>query len=271
MAIDAGIEYEKQVGKWLKSQGVSNGVTAQSTSDNPDIIIQASRLYAGVELKNQITAAGSLVMKFNHKKQLWEYGDHDKPEKKIMVALGKKHNLLDEMNLKGTKGTAWRQNKPRMQILENGKKIFLDSLTEKSAYDIDLKNFAYKNEIRFEVPADEISNYYVAKGCSYINVGGYGFYTLGNHDPLRINDRLSMLDLPGIQKFELQATSCQYRVRCQLKEGTRYQFVATLEINKLTRDPNGYDIAPIQKGSKFLVDTSKQPTRDLIRALKLNK
>jgi hypothetical protein len=266
---DYGILYEQEVGKWLKTSGISNGVTAQSTSDNPDIIIRSSGIDAGVELKNQITAAGSLVMKFDHTKQLWDFGDADKPEKRLIVALGKRHNLLEEMNVRGNYGINWRKNKPMMQIKPNGSKLFLNNLTERAAYEIDIANFPYKKEIRFEIQAEEISNYYVAKGCSYINVGSYGFYTLGKRDDLRINDRLTMLGLPPVEDFNSMATSCQYRVRCQLKENPRYQFAATLEINILKKGT--YDLAPIRKGTKYLVDRTQQSSHDLIRAFKINK
>ena len=102
-----GFLYEENAYKALKKFNISTGVVAGASHTLPDLTIHkpskivAKKLSgyqtAGVELKNQPTAAGSLVMKYY--KGAWDYGKYNDAEEKIFIHdLAESQALLKNMN-----------------------------------------------------------------------------------------------------------------------------------------------------------------------------
>jgi len=245
-----GFLYEANAYNALKQFSISTGEIAGASSDKPDLTIQSTSLKrtSGCELKIAPTAAGSLVLKYYQGK--WAYGEYKgDPEKELLVALGEKYKLLNEMNTSGVHGKNWRGKTPFLQNDANGKKIIPSKLAKVDAYKKDIEQFSGPNEVHIEVPAKAICDYYNSKKCGYINVGTHGFYLLNKSDPLNLNVKLR----PTIPDFA-DIASARIRVRCQNKGGGDYQFVMTLEFSKMTKSL--YNLAPVMAASNVTINQS---------------
>jgi len=235
-----GFVYESNAYKALQDYEISTGGVAGASHDKPDlsIITKSSKTSAGCELKISPTAAGSLVMKYY--KDTWDYGEtNGDPEKELMKSIGEKNNLLKNMNASGAPGRNWRSKVPVLQNDASGKKILTGDIKDKrTAYAMDIKSFGGINEVHINVSAKDICNYYNKKKTQYINVGTHGFYLMNSSDPLGLNEKLTT----KIPDFANSA-SAKIRVRCQYKGSGDYQFVMTLEFNKMTKSP--YNLCPI--------------------------
>jgi len=258
-----GFLYEENAYKALQKYKISTGGVAGASHDKPDLTIQnKSKKTTGCELKNSPTAAGSLVMKYYDGK--WQFGDIGKdPEKEFLVELAKKFNLLREMNTSGTHGKDWRGKVPCLQNDERGKKIIVGAKDKTAAYKADLEKFGAQNEVHVPIPAKAICDYYIAKKCSYINVGTHGFFTLAGKDLLGLQPKLKANKNSPIPDFATNA-SAVIRVRCQYKGGGDYQFVMTLQFGKVSKSP--YNIAPIKKGSGATIDEAALKADPLLLA-----
>jgi hypothetical protein len=257
-----GFVYESNAYAALQKYNISTGGTAGASHDKPDLTIQKGKKKSGVELKLSPTAAGSLVMKYTNGK--WDFGDiGDDPEKKFLVALAKKANLLKEMNDSGQYGAKWRKaGAPCLQNDAQGKKIIVPAkLTKAQAYAKDIARFGASNEVHIPVTAKAICDYYIAKKCSYINVGTTGFYTLNGVDELGLNAALAKNKHPAIPNFA-SATTAKIRIRCQNKGGGDYQFVMTLQFGSVKKSP--YNIAPMQ--GTGIIDKTKLDKDPIITA-----
>lgn len=255
-----GFVYETNAYNALQKYSISTGGTAGASHDKPDLTIQKGKKETGVELKLSPTAAGSLVMKYTNGQ--WGFGDiGTDPEKKFLVALAKKFNLLKEMNTSGQYGANWRKSKPAQQNDAQGKKILVGAKTKEEAYRKDIKAFGAGNEVHIPVPAKAICDYYIAKKCSYINVGTTGFYTLNGVDELKLNAALAKNKQPPIPNFAT-AAQAKIRIRCQQKGGGDYQFVMTLQFGTVKKSP--YNIAPMS--STGIIDKTKLAKDPLIKA-----
>jgi hypothetical protein len=255
MMAQEGFIYESKAYAALEAYGISTGGTAGASHDRPDLTIKnAAGKSTGCELKNQPTAAGSLVMKYYAGS--WGFGDFgDDPEKAFMYGLATKAKLLTEMNKSGNAGRNWRGKVPALQNDARGKKILAPGFTDKKkAYEYDLKQFGGPNEVHLEVGGKAVSDYYNSKKTYYINVGSHGFYLLNNSDPLGLNAKLRSARLEAIPQFNTSA-KCKIRVRCQYKGGGDYQFVMTLQFYGVKASP--YNIAPLRPGSNSDIDTAK--------------
>ena len=246
-----GFLYEENAYKALNKYKISTGGTAGASHDKPDLTIQAKgKKPTGCELKNSPTAAGSLVMKYYDGK--WQFGDiGTDPEKEFLVDLATKFNLLKEMNTSGTHGKDWRGKVPCLQNDERGKKVIVGAKDKAAAYKSDLEKFGAQNEVHVPIPAKAICDYYIAKKCSYINVGTHGFFTLSGKDLLGLQPKLKANKEVPIPDFAKNA-SAVIRVRCQYKGGGDYQFVMTLQFGKVSKSP--YNIAPLKKGASAAID-----------------
>lgn len=247
-----GFEYEENAYKALEKYNISTGGTAGASHDKPDLTIQnkKTKKTAGCELKISPTAAGSLVMKYVNGK--WIYGDYKgEEEKEFLHSIGEEFHLLREMNVSGNAGKKWRDKVPSLQNTDKGKKIIIGNIDKREAYKIDISQFGGENEIKIDIPAKEICNYYITKKCSYINVGTHGFYTLNGKDVLDINKKLKELKQKEIPDFAKNAKAT-LRVRCQYKGSGDYQFVMTLEFKNVNKSE--YNIAPLKKGSSSTID-----------------
>jgi hypothetical protein len=246
-----GFEYEENSYAILEKFDIVTGGTAGASHDKPDLMLKNSKnKKIGCELKISPTAAGSLVMKYTDGK--WSYGDFaGEAEKEFLQAIGEEYNLLREMNTTGTNGQNWRGKVPALQNDTRGKKIIIGASNKQEAYKSDIARFGAENEVHIKVPAKAISDYYITKKCSYINVGTHGFFTLSNKDILGLNGKLAIMGHSGIPDFNRSA-DCMIRVRCQYKGGGDYQFVMTLQFSKVAKSP--YNIAPLKKGSSSTID-----------------
>jgi hypothetical protein len=259
-----GFAYERNAYSALKIFKISTGLTAGAAHDVPDLTIQRAGKEAGVELKNSPTAAGSLVMKYHKGK--WSYGDYSiDEEKRFIHDLAESKKLLKEMNTSGVAGKAWRAaGAPHLQNEAAGKKITVPAtLSREEAYKKDIARFGGANEIYLEIPASAICDYYIAKKCSYINVGTHGFYTLNGKDALGLNKILTKNKQPTIPDFASSA-SATIRVRCQYKGKGDYQFVTTMQFSGVKSSP--YNIAPLKRGSKSEIETKILKNSPLVEA-----
>jgi hypothetical protein len=225
-----GFLYEEYASKTLKEYGISTGVTAGASHDKPDLALLYKKKQSGCELKISPTAAGSLVLKYMGGK--WGFGEYkDDPEKYFLFELGKKYKLLAELNKK------WGGKKvPHLQNDNSGKKIIVGAKTKDEAYKKDLAQYGGPNEVRLNIPAKGISDYYNTKQCEYINVGTHGFFLLNQIDPFDLNKKLSSMKAPPIPDFS-NSTAAEIRCRCQYKGSGDYQFVMTLQFKSTKKSP----------------------------------
>jgi hypothetical protein len=258
-----GFLYEELSYKALEKYGISTGGTAGASHDKPDLTIQnKKKIKTGCELKNSVTAAGSLVLKYHKNK--WSFGDYKgDPEKLFMYNLAMKANLLKEMNTSGSRGKNWRGKTPALQNDASGKKIIVGFDDKRKAYQYDLNLFGGTNEVHIDVGGKAVSDYYNTKKTFYINVGTHGFFLLNRTDPLGLNKNLKSAKLPEIPDFSSFA-KCKIRTRCQYKGGGDYQFVMTLQFYGVTKSP--YNLAPLKAGSKSSIDTARLAKDPIILA-----
>jgi hypothetical protein len=243
-----GFLYEEYASKVLKKYGMSTGETAGASHDKPDLALVLKRQTSGCELKISPTAAGSLVLKYNNGK--WGFGDFkDDPEKYFLFELGKKYKLLAELNKK------WSGKKiPHLQNDNTGKKIIVGAKSKEDAYKKDLAQYGGQNEVKLQILAKGISDYYNTKHCEYINVGTHGFFLLNQLDPFDLNKKLSAMNADKIPDFS-NSTAAEIRCRCQYKGAGDYQFVMTLQFKRTKKSP--YNIAPILSQSNVNIDIKK--------------
>lgn len=262
MAAQQGFVYEENATKYLKPFGLSDGITAGASHDRPDLMLTVRGKEAGCELKISPTAGGSLVIKaYANSTPHWRFGDidHDETEKQFLKDLAVSSGCLNKINERWNtpiynvvdRTTAWEREMIKVPL--------------RKRYDQDLKTCP---DIKLELPAKSMSDYYNLKKTYYINVGTHGFYLLGNRDPLGLNDRMRAAGKPLIPKFEDHA-KITARVRCQSKGITKadaqekskgsigaqgYQFTFTIEF-ALPKGTSDYNIAPINGSTVAIIPT----------------
>lgn len=250
MATQEGFLYESNAYKSLRKpiihKDISTGGVAGASHDRPDLTIKVGNNTAGVELKNQPTAAGSLVLQFQN--GTWQFGPtDDNPEKEFLKALGKKTNVLEILNKN------WKT--PVLQYDARGNKIYIGA-TLANAYARDLKEFAkLPMNVRYiDVPTKVISDYYNKKKTYYLNVGTHGLFLLGS-DPLGINKKLASKKLPPIPNFAKPGSATtKIRIRVQDKGGGSYQITFTLQFGMTASQKSPYNIAPLMAGSSSSIN-----------------
>jgi hypothetical protein len=260
--VHQGFEYEKKAYKALRKYEISTGGTG-APHDKPDLSIKTrTRPPTGCELKISATAAGSLVLKYYDGK--WSYGDtKGDPEKKFIQVIGEKSHLMRELNDSGAYGARWRGKTPHLQNDPKNprKKILLGAKSMMDGYNQDYRLF--REEINIRIDAHYISDYYIKKHCSYLNVGTDGFYTLNNQDALGLLPKLAKNKLPTIPNFSRSA-SARLNVRIQAKGGGDYQFVVRFTFTIKQRSP--YNIAPLIRGSKSDIDVEALTANPILMA-----
>ena len=252
-----GFIYEQNAWKALKPFGITGRPPAGAAHDRPDLELKVGKITTGVELKNQPTTAGSLVMQYYDGE--WHFGPTGGDgEKEFMKAIGMGVKILDTMNEK------WK--KPVLQY-KNGQKIYVGADDQKQGYQIDLAKFGGQGagDIYVSVPNKTISGYYNKKKTYYLNVGSHGLFLFNQHDPLDLNERLKKAKLKPVPDFSSPSSALtQIRVRCQYKS-PGYQFSFTLQFGRVIKSP--YNLAPIRQGSSSLIDTSKLKRDPIIGVL----
>jgi len=228
MAAQQGFQYEINAAKILKPLGLvpKNFVPAGAGHNQPDLMLVYKQKEAGCELKITAASAGSLVMKYDikNKKNPWSFGNiKSDEEEKLFI-----RDLADEVGLFKLINKQWneipfKRDKDVLWEATAGK------LTKKQQYERDRDTF---KEIKGEIPATKIEEYYNKKDTYYVNVGTHGFYMMGNKNPLK---------LKGVPTFSNSAKAI-YRARVQYKGSDNYQF--TFEMSFSMRSKSPFNIAP---------------------------
>lgn len=231
MAAQQGFQYEKNAAAELKKIGLvpKTFVPAGAGHDQPDLLLEYKKKKTGCELKITAASAGSLVMKYdaNDKKNPWKFGDIKKDdEEKIFIRdLAYEVGLFDIIK-KQWKEVPYKRDKDERWEATAGK------LTPQQRYERDRDTF---KDIRGEISATKIEEYYNKKDTYYVNVGTHGFYLMGTKNPLKLKD------VPTFGK----SAKASYRARVQYKGSGNYQFTFEMQFSIPTNKKSPYNIAPI--------------------------
>lgn len=236
-----GFEYEKNAAKVLKPLGLvpKNFIPAGAGHDQPDLMLEHKGKKSGCELKISAASAGSLVMKYDakNKKTPWSFGkvSEDDEEKMFIKNLGEEIGIFDLIK-KNWKAVPLKREKD--DLLEAQTR----SMTKKQIYERDRDTF---QDIKGEIPASKIEEYYNRKDTYYVNVGTHGFYLMGNKNPLKLKD---------VPRFGLSAKAT-YRARVQYKGNDNYQFTFEMQFTIPASKKSPYNIAPVDGKSVAIIKT----------------
>lgn len=237
MAAQQGFQYEINAAKVLKPMGLvpEDFVPAGAGHNQPDLKLVHNEIETGCELKITAASAGSLVLKYNakNKSKPWSFGivkDAD-TEKQFIMDLAEEVKLFDIIK-KQWKDVPFKRDKDPLWEATAGK------LTPKKRYERDRDTF---KDIRGEISATKIEQYYNRKDTYYVNVGTHGFYMLGRSNPLM---------LKGVPMFGNSAKAT-YRARVQYKGNDNYQFTFEMQFSMKAKSP--YNIAPVNGKSVDII------------------
>ena len=237
MAAQQGFQYEINAAKVLKPMGLvpKDFVPAGAGHDQPDLMLTHKKMKAGCELKITAASAGSLVLKYNakNKSNPWSFGTvkETEDEKQFIIDLAKEVKLFDIIK-KQWKDVPFKRDKDPLWEVTAGK------MTPKQRYERDRDTF---RDIRGEIPATKIEQYYNRKATYYVNVGTHGFYTMGRMNPLMLED---------VPRFGNSAKAT-YRARVQYKGSDNYQFTFEMQFSMTSKSP--YNIAPVNGKSVDII------------------
>lgn len=241
MAAQQGFEYEKNASDILKKMGFvpKNFVPAGAGSDQPDLILEYKGEKSGCELKITAASAGSLVLKYDitNKRNPWSFGNisDDDAEKKFIKDLADEVGLFNIIK-KQWKEVPFKRDKDALWNATAGK------LTKKQQYERDRDTFP---DIRGEIDASKIEQYYNRKDTYYVNVGTHGFYMMGNKNPLKL------VNVPTFAS----AAKAIYRARVQYKGNDNYQFTFEMQFSIPSAKKSSFNIAPVDgKSVRILKD-----------------
>jgi hypothetical protein len=236
MAAQQGFQYEINAINLLKPMGFvpQNFQPAGAGSDQPDLMLKYKNKEAGCELKITAASAGSLVLKYDSSKKKWGFGDvkKDDEEKYFIVQLADQIKLFDLIN-KQWNEIPFKRDKDKLWEATAGK------LEPRKRYERDRDTF---KDIKGEIPASKIEEYYNKKDTYYVNVGTHGFYLMGNKNPLK---------LKGVPTFG-QSAKAIYRARVQYKGIDNYQFTFEMQFSMKNKSP--YNIAPVDGKSVSIIE-----------------
>jgi hypothetical protein len=231
MAAQQGFVYEENAAKLLKKYGLVPQAfrPAKSSSDIPDLMLEYKKIKAGCELKITAASAGSLVMKYDSsdKKNPWKFGDikKDDEEKMFIKDLAEEVGLF-EIIKKQWKEVPYKRDKDLKWEATAGK------MTPQQRYERDRDTF---KDIRGEISATKIEQYYNKKATYYVNVGTHGFYLMGKKNPLKLKD---------VPTFGSSAKAT-YRARVQYKGSGNYQFTFEMQFAIPSAKKSPFNIAPV--------------------------
>ena len=231
MAAQQGFQYEVNAANTLKPLGFvpKNFVPAGAGHDQPDLMLEYKKKKAGCELKITAASAGSLVMKYDSKdkKNPWKFGDikKDDDEKIFIKELAEEVGLFDIIK-KEWKEVPFKRDKDDLWEATAGK------LTPQQRYERDRDTF---KDVRGEIPATKIEEYYNKKDTYYVNVGTHGFYLMGTKNPLKLKD---------VPRFG-SCAKATYRARVQYKGGGNYQFTFEMQFSIPAAKKSPFNIAPV--------------------------
>jgi len=231
MAAQQGFQYEENAAKVLKKMGIvpKNFTPAGASHDQPDLMLEHNKKKSGCELKITAASAGSLVLKYDtkDKKNPWKFGDIDKNDTEKMFI----KDLADEIGLFDTIRKQWKEI-PFKREKDELWEATAGKLTKKQIYERDRDTF---KDIRGEIPATKIEQYYNKKKTYYVNVGTHGFYLMGRSNPLKLKD---------VPTFGSSAKAT-YRARVQYKGSDNYQFTFEMQFSIPAAKKSPYNIAPV--------------------------
>ena len=239
MAAQQGFQYEVNAAKLLKPLGFvpKNFVPAGAGHNQPDLMLEHKKKKAGCELKITAASAGSLVLKYDgdDKKNPWKFGDIKKEddEKQFIADLAEEVGLFDIIK-KQWKDVPFKREKDLLWESTAGK------LTPQQRYERDRDTF---QDIRGEIPATKIEQYYNRKDTYYVNVGTHGFYLMGRKNPLQLKD---------VPMFGTSAKAT-YRARVQYKGGGNYQFTFEIQFSIPANKKSPFNIAPVDGKSVAII------------------
>ena len=231
MAAQQGFQYEINAAKILKPMGLvpKNFVPAGAGHDQPDLMLEYKKQKAGCELKITAASAGSLVLKYDakDKRNPWKFGNvsEDDAEKFFIKNLAEEVGLFDIIK-KQWKEIPYKRDKDALWESTAGK------LTPKKRYERDRDTF---KDIRGEIPATKIEEYYNKKKTYYVNVGTHGFYLMGSKNPFKLKE---------VPRFGSSAKAT-YRARVQYKGNDNYQFTFEMQFAIPTNKKSPFNIAPV--------------------------
>jgi hypothetical protein len=240
MAAQQGFEYEENAAKVLKKMGIvpKNFVPAGASHDQPDLMLEHNGKQSGCELKITAASAGSLVLKYDakDKRNPWKFGDisDDDAEKVFIKNLAKEIGLFDQIK-KQWKEVPFKREKDALWKATAGK------LTKKQIYERDRDTFP---DIKGEIPATKIEQYYNKKKTYYVNVGTHGFYLMGKSNPL---------GLKNVKTFGSSAKAT-YRARVQYKGSDNYQFTFEMQFSIPSANKSDFNIAPVNGKSVSIIE-----------------
>ena len=237
MAAQRGFLYEENAAKILKPMGFvpKSFKPAGAGSNQPDLILSYGGIEAGCELKITAASAGSLVLKYDrsNRSNPWSFNTikETEDEKQFIADLAKEVGLFDLIK-KNWKEVPYKRDKDDLWVATAGK------LTPQERYERDRDTFL---DIRGEIPASKIEQYYNKKKTYYVNVGTHGFYLLGAKNPFK---------LKGVPRFG-SAAKATFRARVQYKGPGNYQF--TFEMQFSMKQKSEYNIAPVDGKSVTII------------------
>lgn len=229
MAAQQGFVYEENACDFLKPMGLvpEKFKPAGAGHDQPDLMLLVNGKEAGCELKITAASAGQLVLKYDSKDKAnpWKFNDipKDDEEKQFIADLAKEMKLFDRIKKE------WKEV-PFKRDQDAEWKASIGKLPPKTRYERDRDTFP---DIRGEIPASKIEDYYNHKDTYYVNVGTHGFYLFGQRNPL---------GLKGVPRFGTDAKAT-YRARVQYKGSGNYQF--TFEMQFSIKKKSQFNIAPV--------------------------
>lgn len=239
MAAQQGFQYEINAAKVLKPMGLvpKSFVPAGAGHDQPDLMLEHNKIKAGCELKITAASAGSLVLKYDSKDKNnpWKFGDvsEDDAEKYFIK------NLAEEVGLFDTIKKEWKEI-PFKREKDDLWKATAGKLSKKQQYERDRDTF---QDIRGEIPATKIEQYYNKKDTYYVNVGTHGFYLMGKKNPLKLKD---------VPTFGSSAKAT-YRARVQYKGSDNYQFTFEMQFSIPSSKKSPFNIAPVDGNSVNII------------------
>jgi hypothetical protein len=239
MAAQQGFQYEINAADVLKPMGLvpKSFKPAGAGHDQPDLMLEHKKIKAGCELKITAASAGSLVLKYDikDKRNPWKFGDiKSDDEEKLFI-----RDLAEDVGLFARIKKEWKEV-PFKRDKDQAWEALAGKLTPQKRYERDRDTF---KDIRGEIPATKIEEYYNKKDTYYVNVGTHGFYLMGKRNPLK---------LKNVPMFGASATAT-YRARVQYKGSGNYQFTFEMQFSMKSKSP--YNIAPVDgKSVKILKD-----------------
>jgi hypothetical protein len=178
-----------------------------------------------------------LVLKYDakDKRNPWKFGDvsEDDAEKYFIK------NLAEEVGLFDTIKKQWKEI-PFKRDKDDLWKATAGKLTKKQQYERDRDTF---QDIRGEIPATKIEQYYNKKDTYYVNVGTHGFYLMGTKNPLKLKD---------VPTFGSSAKAT-YRARVQYKGSDNYQFTFEMQFSIPSSKKSPFNIAPVNGTSVNII------------------